>query len=115
MRVDQEQPGALLNGVEGVIWVDQLGVVTRSRLAFAADPRKAARFAARVAVVWAAQRRLGAVEGLGMGSAGLALFGTRVAAWAERSASGLVLVLGQDGASPGLVLSWATRLAAEED
>jgi len=99
-----------LNGVEGAIHVDEGGAC---RALHGFDGPRGRRLADRVAVLVAAQRRLGEVEGLGVSRHGILTFERSAIAWVC-CADGVVVTLGAEGASPGLVLSHATRLASEE-
>lgn len=61
-----------------------------------------------------AQRRLGEVEGFGASRHGVFTFELRTLAWAQHPVEGIVVAVGASGASPGLVLSHATRLAHQD-
>lgn len=99
-----------MNGVEGALHLDAAG---NSRALFGFDGPRGRRLADRVAVLVAAQRRLGEVEGLGEARHGILTFERQVIAWVS-CPDGVIVTLGNPGASPGLVLSHASRLASEE-
>lgn len=99
-----------MNGVEGALHLDEVGT-SRALLGF--DGPRGRRLADRVAVLVAAQRRLGEVEGFGESRHGILTFERHAIAWVC-CADGVIVTLGSPGASPGLVLSHATRLASQE-
>lgn len=100
------------HGVEGGLHLGERGELLAVRGAL--EPAMLRRLADRLLVLVSAQRRLGEVEGFGASRHGVFTFERRTLAWAQHPVEGIVVAVGASGASPGLVLSHATRFAHED-